>query len=275
MLNVLGEESIRTLGETAVGVEGRECVVISISNQKGGTGKSTTAINLSAYLAAMGRSVLLVDMDPQAAATTGLGFRGVKETIYDVLIGRKVVEEVKLETDVPGLHLVPSNLSLSGAEIELSTEVGREYILSRKLPKDDYDCIIIDTPPSLGILTVNSLVASDFVLIPIQTEYYALEGIGHLMKAINLVRERLGKRLEIAVLLTMYDRRTKLSQEVREEVERFFGDRVLDTVIPRNVRLAEAPSHGLPIMLYDPECAGARAYRKLAEEVERKVLNVR
>ncbi|USG99443.1 AAA family ATPase [Thermococcus argininiproducens] len=245
--------------------------VISIANQKGGVGKSTTAINLSAALALKGKKVLLVDMDPQGATTIGLGLREATPTIYNVIIDEAEMEEAIVETSIEGLHLIPSNIALSGAEIELSSQIGREYILRNKLAqiRDLYDYVIIDTPPSLGVLTMNSLVASDEVIIPIQAEYYALEGIALLLKAIRLVRDRLGIPLEIrGFLITMFDRRTNLSKEVREEVKRTFGEKVFKTMIPRNVRLAEAPSYGKPIFLYAPDSRGAKAYIKLAEEVD-------
>ncbi|MCD6144488.1 ParA family protein [Thermococcus sp.] len=247
--------------------------VISIANQKGGVGKSTTAINLSTALALKGKNVLLVDMDPQGATTIGLGLRGATPTIYNVIIDEAEIEEVIVKTSIDGLHLIPSNIALSGAEIELSSQIGREYILRNKLAKlkRDYDYIIIDTPPSLGVLTMNSLVASNEVIIPIQAEYYALEGIALLLKAIRLVRDRLGIPLEIkGFLITMFDKRTNLSKEVREEVKRTFGEKVFKTMIPRNVRLAEAPSYGRPIFLYAPDSRGAKAYMKLAEEVDGK-----
>ncbi|NJE26803.1 ParA family protein [Thermococcus sp. MV5] len=245
--------------------------VISIANQKGGVGKSTTAINLSAALALKGKKVLLVDMDPQGATTIGLGLREATPTIYNVIIDEAEIEEAIIETSIDGLHLIPSNIALSGAEIELSSQIGREYILRNKLAqiRSLYDYVIIDTPPSLGVLTMNSLVASDEVIIPIQAEYYALEGIALLLKAIRLVRDRLGIPLEIrGFLITMFDRRTNLSKEVREEVNRTFGEKVFKTMIPRNVRLAEAPSYGKPIFLYAPDSRGAKAYIKLAEEVD-------
>lgn len=244
---------------------------ISIANQKGGVGKSTTAINLSAALALKGKRVLLVDMDPQGATTVGLGLRNANPTIYNVILDEVDIEDVIMPTQIEGLELIPSNIALSGAEIELSSQIGREYILRNKLAKikDKYDYVIIDTPPSLGILTMNSLVASDEVIIPIQAEYYALEGIGLLLKAIKLVRERLGIPLEIrGFLITMFDKRTNLSKEVKEEVKKIFGEKVFRTMIPRNVKLAEAPSHGKPIFLYAPESRGAKAYMKLAEEVD-------
>ncbi|HHI00856.1 MAG TPA: ParA family protein [Thermococcus litoralis] len=244
---------------------------ISIANQKGGVGKSTTAINLSVALALKGKRVLLVDMDPQGATTVGLGLRNANPTIYNVILDEAEIEEAIVPTQIEGLELIPSNIALSGAEIELSSQIGREYILRNKLAKikDKYDYVIIDTPPSLGILTMNSLVASDEVIIPIQAEYYALEGIGLLLKAIKLVRERLGIPLEIrGFLITMFDKRTNLSKEVKEEVKKIFREKVFRTMIPRNVKLAEAPSHGKPIFLYAPDSRGAKAYMKLAEEVD-------
>lgn len=234
-------------------------------------GKTTTAVNLSAQLARMGKKVLLVDMDPQGAATSGVGIskEELDKTIYDVLVGNVELDKAILETAVEGLHVAPSNINLSGAEVELSGVVGREYILKEALSQVEgqYDYVLVDTPPTLGILTLNTMVACSKLIVPVQTEYYALEGMAILLKTIDLVKQRLKNPIEMRVLLTMYDRRVKLSEEVAKQVKEFFGDKVFETVIPRNIKLAEAPSHGKPILLYDPECAGARAYRKLAEEV--------
>lgn len=246
--------------------------VITLANQKGGCGKTTTVVNMATCLAQKGIEVLAVDMDPQSATTTALGIekRNLKKTIYDVLINEADIQEVTLKAEIENLRIVPSNIYLSGAEIELAGEVGREYILKNCISeiRDDYDYIIIDTPPSLGVLTINSLVSCDSIIIPIQTEYYALEGLSFLLEAIDLVRNRLNNSVKIkGVLLTMFDVRTSLSKEVAKEVKDFFKEKVLNTVIPRNVRVAEAPSYGKPVILYDPECKGSLAYKKLAEEV--------
>ncbi|OYT29907.1 MAG: chromosome partitioning protein [Thermofilum sp. ex4484_82] len=245
--------------------------VVCVANQKGGVAKTTTVVNLGSYLAKREKKILIVDFDPQAAATLAFGFEPLKleKTIYHVLIGRENIENIILKTEVEDLFLAPSNIHLSGAEIELVSMISRETILKEKIDavKNKYDYIFIDTPPSLGLLTVNALVAADSVLIPIQCEYYALEGIGHLLRLLDLLRKRLRKSLPIeGVLLTMYDSRTKLSSEVVEQVRDFFKDKVFNTVIPRNVRLAESPSFGKPILLYDPNSRGAEAYDKLAEE---------
>lgn len=246
--------------------------MLAIVNQKGGVGKSTTAVNLSACLAEAGKRVLLVDVDPQGNATSGVGVEksSLDGCMYDVLIGGRRIEEVILPTEVPGLEVAPATLDLAGAEIELVSAMSREYRLREALngAKDKYDYVLIDAPPSLGLLTINALSTADAALVPIQCEYYALEGVGQLMSTFNLVRQHLNPNLEIAgVLMTMYDARTNLSEQVVDEVRRFFGEKVFNTIIPRNVRLSEAPSHGQPIILYDPKCRGAEAYRELAKEV--------
>ena len=246
--------------------------IYAIINQKGGVGKTTTSVNLAACLAAAGRRVLLVDIDPQGNSTSGLGVDrgGLDADIYDLLMGEKSPEETILQTRIPGLWLLPATLDLAGAEIELVSAMSREYRLKGILEKiaDTYDFILIDSPPSLGLLTVNALTASEGVLIPIQCEYYALEGISQLLHTINLVRQHLNPTLSIAgVLLTMYDPRTNLSQQVVQEVQSHFGPKVFKTIIPRNIRLSEAPSHGLPITQYDPKSKGAEAYQALAQEV--------
>lgn len=252
--------------------------IFAVVNQKGGVGKTTTAINLSATLAQSGRKVLLIDSDPQANATSGLGINKatVERSLYDTLVDGAPVASViaKNVAGIAGLDLVPSTLDLSGAEMALYTEqnFNRETVLKKALAavKGAYDCILIDAPPSLGLLTVNILTAADRLLIPIQCEYYALEGISQLLEIIERIKDRLNPSLDIAmVILTMQDPRTNLSQQVIEEVRSFFGDRVAQTVIPRNVRLSEAPSFGQPISQYDPRSRGAAAYWELAQEVMR------
>jgi chromosome partitioning protein len=242
--------------------------VISIANQKGGTGKTTTAVNLGSYLALNGKKTLVIDMDPQGAATAAFGInKSVERTTYDVIVGNAELSDVAVHTEIDGLDIVPSNIELCGAELELAAQVGREYVLQDKMSALNYEYSILDTPPSLGLLTVNAMVACSSLIIPIQTEYYALEGMSHLMRIIDLVRNRLGNPLRLRVLLTMYDRRTKLSKEVADQVREHFKDWMFKTVIPRNVRLAEAPSYGKPICLYDPACKGAQAYEQLAKEL--------
>lgn len=246
--------------------------VVAIVNQKGGVGKSTTAINLAAYLAAKGEKILVVDMDPQGNATSGLGVSPDSNgCMYDVLLEGRSLREVALDTGVPGLHVAPATINLVGAEVELVSSLAREFKLKRalqKLPEDAYDRVLLDCPPSLDLLTLNALTAADEVLIPMQCEYYALEGVTQLMKSIRMVREELNPALRVGgVLLTMYDPRTNLSRQVAEEVRSFFGDRVFHTIVPRNVRLSEAPSFGLPIALYAPRSTGAGAYEAVAEEV--------
>ena len=246
--------------------------VTACTNQKGGVGKTTTVVNLAASLALSGTSTLVIDLDPQGNATSGLGVdrRSLDRSVYDALIDRVPISELTLGTAVEGLDLVPSAAALSGAEVELVGMPARERRLSVCLAGLDqkYDRVLIDCPPSLGLLTVNALTAADGVLIPIQTEYYALEGLSQLVNTIRLVRESLNPRLEIiGVLLSMFDGRTRLSGQVAAEVRRHLNGTVYDTVVPRSVRLAEAPSHGLPIALYDPSSRGALAYGALALEV--------
>jgi len=250
--------------------------VIAVANQKGGVGKTTTTINLGASIAEQGQRVLIVDLDPQANATTGLGIptRELTGSVYDVVLQRATVAEVLCTTEVPNLDVVPSGLSLAGAEIELVTAFSREHRLEKALAEvaDDYDLILIDCPPALGLLTVNALVVAEEVLVPIQCEYYALEGLGQLLGNVDLVKANLNPGLEISTIaLVMYDARTKLSEQVAEEVRSYFGDRVCRQVIPRSVRLSEAPSFGQPITVYDPTCRGAVAYRELAREVLERV----
>lgn len=249
--------------------------VVAISNQKGGVGKSTTAINLSACLSERLKKVLLIDMDPQGNATSGLGIdrNTVDYTVYDVLTGDATVEESMIRTDFGRLYVVPSNVDLSGAEIELMEYDEREYLLKKAVEpvKDQFDYIFIDCPPSLSILTLNALCASDSVLIPVQCEYYALEGLTQLMKTIKLVQDRLNPDLTInGIVFTMYDGRTNLSNDVVANVKENIDVRVYDTMIPRNVRLAESPSYGMPVIRYDTHSTGAQKYRELAKEFSKK-----
>jgi len=245
--------------------------IIAITNQKGGVGKTTTAVNLSAWLAEMGKKTLMVDLDPQGNTTSGLGCR-VKEhnSIYDVLMGRAKMEDCIQKTAVKKLKLVGSDIRLAGAAVELVGEEKREYYLKTVLApiRDDFDFILIDCPPSLSLLTLNALAAADSVLIPIQCEYYALEGVTSLMNTVGRVKKTMNPRLEIeGVLLTMLDGRTNLGLQVVDQVKKHFKKEVFSTTIPRNVRLGEAPSHGEPIHIYDPKSSGARAYEALAKEV--------
>ncbi len=246
--------------------------MIAIANQKGGVGKTTTAINISACLADIGRRTLLIDTDPQANATSGLGVdpRQISQSIYHVLMDGAAVSDVIVSTDLKLLSLLPANFDLMGAEVEMVSLMARESRLRSALKsiRDQYDYILIDCPPSLGLLTLNTLTACDSVLIPIQCEYYALEGLGQLLGTITLVQENLNPDLEIeGVLLTMQDKRIKLSEQVITEVRNFFKGQVYKTAIPRNVRLSEAPSFGKPIILYDIRSSGAKAYRKLTKEI--------
>ena len=245
--------------------------VISVANQKGGVGKTTTAINLSTVLAKKNKRTLLIDTDPQGNATSGVGAKKeLEKSIYNVLIEDMEMEEAIVKTDVKNLSLCPSNINLAGAEVELVSMMSREMRLKEKLDeiKDNYDYIIIDCPPSLGLITLNAFTASDSVLIPVQCEYYALEGLGQLLNTIKLVKKHLNKDLEIeGALLTMFDTRTNLSKQVVDEVKGYFGDKVYKTVIPRNVKLSEAPSYGMPITIYDSHSKGAKCYDKLGREL--------
>ena len=249
--------------------------IITICNQKGGVGKTTTAINLGYYLAQNGKKVLLIDFDPQANATSGLGVDRSKIThnIYDVLINNIEAKNIIIDIHIPGFKLIPSNINLTGAEIELISLMNREYRLKKAISEitDEYDFTLIDSPPSLGLLTINALTASTSVLIPIQCEYYALEGLSRLLDTINLVRGNLNAGLDIeGVLLTMADYRTNLTQEVIEEARQYFKDKVFNTVIPRSVKLSEAPGFGKPIDLYDKHSIGAKMYSSLACEILRQ-----
>jgi len=246
--------------------------IIAIANQKGGVGKTTSSVNLSACLAYLGQKVLLIDIDPQGNATSGVGVNkgDVDQCIYEVLIDDVDVKDTIKETKVENLHVVPATISLAGAEIELVSTISREVRLKHALQevKELYDYIIIDCPPSLGLLTINSLTASDAIIIPVQCEYYALEGLSQLLSTIRLVQKHLNHDLAIdGVLLTMLDARTNLGIQVIEEVKKYFQDKVYRTIIPRNVRLSEAPSHGEPIIIYDPKSRGAEVYLELAREV--------
>lgn len=246
--------------------------IIAIANQKGGVGKSTTAVNLTSYLGYFGYKTLIIDIDPQSNSTSGLGisYDSEKSSIYNVIIGGAEIEKVKLKTDFLNLDIIPSSIQLAGAEVELVTSMKREYKLKEAIEKvkNNYDYIIIDCPPALGLLTINALSAANEVIIPIQCEYYALEGLGQLLNTIKLVKENLNSELEIAgALMTMYDPRIKLADQVISEVKKYFSNKIYNTIIPRNVRLSEAPSYGKPILLYDPECKGAQAYKSFAKEV--------
>ena len=246
--------------------------VISLVNQKGGVGKTTTAVSLASYIGKKKKKVLVVDLDPQANATSGLGIEKseLETTTYDLLINECPVRDVIFESSAQNVDIIPTNINLAGAEVELVNAISRENILRGAIEeiKDEYDYIIIDCPPSLGLLTINSLTASDGIIIPIQGEYYALEGLSQLVETINIVKKKLNPDIEIVgVVLTMFDMRTQLSKQVREEVEDYFGKKVFKTIIPRNVRLAEAPSHGLAISDYDKASKGAKAYEALAAEV--------
>ncbi|MBN1696638.1 MAG: ParA family protein [Spirochaetales bacterium] len=244
--------------------------IIVFANQKGGVGKTTSAVNLGAYIAEQGKRVLLIDFDPQGNLSSSVGVDEEQAGIYELITKKMVAQQVILKTAIPNLSVIPSNINLTGATVELVEEQKREYFLKRAIDHipDVYDYILIDCPPSLGILTLNGLVAADYVLIPLQCEYFALEGLSQLLKTIKKVQQDLNPRLNIGgILFTMYDKRTNLANEVVKEVTSYFKNKVFRTIIPRNVRISEAPSHAQPISLYDRQCIGAVSYEKLAHEV--------
>ncbi|ARM74500.1 partition protein [Listeria monocytogenes] len=246
--------------------------VIALANQKGGVGKTTSSVNLSSSLAFLGKKVLLVDIDPQGNATSGVGVNKgeIEHCIYDVLVDDIAIQDVLQKTDLDNLNVIPATIQLAGAEVELVPAISREFRLKKAIDsiRDDYDYVIIDCPPSLGLLTLNALTAADSVLIPVQCEYYALEGLSQLLNTIRIVQKQLNEGLQIeGVLLTMLDARTNLGIQVIEEVKKYFQNKVFNTIIPRNVRLSEAPSHGKPILLYDAKSKGAEVYLELAKEV--------
>lgn len=243
--------------------------IIAVANQKGGVGKTTTSVNLCAAMAVSGKSVLLIDLDPQANATSGVSAEPVEASIYECLMERRIVDKVILPTNINGLEIIPSRADLVGAEIELSTVEDREKVLKGVISQvQGYDFIVLDCPPALGLLTINALVAATDLLIPVQCEYFAMEGLGRLMGNVERVREAFNPSLEIlGILLTMYDSRINLSRQVQDEIRGYFKDKVFQTVIPRNVALAEAPSHGKPVLSYNAASSGAKAYIDLAEEL--------
>lgn len=251
--------------------------IVSLANQKGGVGKTTTAINLGASLAACERTVLLVDLDPQANATSGVGISSVERSMYDVLVEEAPIKDIIVPTELPTLFIAPSSVDLVGAEVELRDAIGREYFLRRALEtiNGTYDYILIDSPPSLGLLTINGLTAAHSILVPLQAEYFALEGVSALVNTVDRVRSAVNPALEIeGIVLTMYDERMNLARQVADEVRAHFGDKVYQSIIPRNVRLGEAPSFGKPIILYDIRSRGSEAYVSLAKEFIRRAENV-
>jgi chromosome partitioning protein len=276
MIRSVVEPLIKPQPEVEVPPEpARRARVVAVANQKGGVGKSTTAVNIGAAIAEGGLRVLIIDMDPQGNASTGLGIDPGQRQIgtYQVVSQGVPIQEAVMETAVPGVWAIPSTIDLAGAEIELVGQISRETRLARAIAPvtQSYDFVFLDCPPSLGLLTINALSACDELIVPIQCEYYALEGLGQLLRNVRLVQQNLNAKLRLTgIIMTMYDSRTKLSEQVVAEVRRYFGPRVYDTVIPRTVRLSEAPGFGLPITIYDPNSKGAKAYRKLAEEFLRR-----
>jgi chromosome partitioning protein len=248
--------------------------IVSVANQKGGVGKTTTSINCAAYLAKSGRKVLLVDLDPQGNSTSGLAVNknALKSTIYDVLVNGDSTDSAIVRSNIDSLDILPANSTLAAAEIEMSGMLSRETVLKRALEGLDYEIIIIDCPPSLGLLTINSFTASNYVLIPVQSEYYALEGLSELLNTIKLVRTALNTKLELlGVVVTMHNKRTSLGEQVVAELKKHFPAKMFDTIVPRNIRLAEAPSHGKPISDYDKFSKGSQAYKKLAKEIDKRL----
>ena len=256
-------------------------MIIAVTNQKGGVGKTTSVLNIGVFLAYKGKKVLLIDIDPQANLTSGLGFdkneKKKKASTYDILINKTSAKDAIQKSRIPNLSIISSSIELAGAEVEMVNTMSRESILKKSLDelKGEYDYILIDCPPSLGLLTINSQVAADKVIIPVQAEYYALEGLGQLVNTIQLVRNNLNPALEIGgIVLTMFDTRTNLSKDIAIELKNHFDNKLFDTLVPRNIKLSEAPSHGLAIMEYEPESSGAIAYKRLTEEIINRFENI-